>query len=457
LSSRDDDAMSDVRRALAEAGFDENAVAEAVREAPFGEAAPLAIRRRAEPLLQLFLLGDAVPSELLPVEARTLEAAGLIERDGDRVRPAVRLFPYEDLLIANDLDDRAEAGDYVPGVTNASRTLAALTIRRNVGRALDLGTGCGLQALLLTRHAETVVATDLNPRALEYVRLNAQLNGRSLETAAGNWFEPVANALFDLIAANPPFVISPDNRLLYRDSELGGEEVCRLLVRGAAARLRQDGHATVLCNWVRRSGGEPWAPLADWVTGTGCDALLLANRPVDPFRYAAQWNEPLLRDRAAFDRAVERWLEYYEREGIGAIGVGAVVLRRRDGDNWLRGYELLMPATGAAGRQLQRLFAAADRPLTDDDLLRTRFRLVEGHRLDQTLTYRGVYDPATVRMTLADGVGLVGLVDAATVEVLFAVDPCQELGRTIADLGAKPTEVLPTVRRLYEGGFLERG
>jgi hypothetical protein len=60
-------------------------------------------------------------------------------------------------------------------------------------------------------------------------------------------------------------------------------------------------------------------------------------------------------------------------------------------------------------------------------------------------------------MTLADGVGLVGQVDAAAVEVLFAVDPSQELARTIADLGAEPVDVLPTLRRLYEDGFLERG
>ena len=57
--------------------------------------------------------------------------------------------------------------DFVLGVSSASGTLAQLTIRRPVGSALDLGTGCGVQILHLARHADAIVATDVNPRALE--------------------------------------------------------------------------------------------------------------------------------------------------------------------------------------------------------------------------------------------------------------------------------------------------
>ena len=63
--------------------------------------------------------------------------------------------------------------DFVLGVSAASTTLAQLTIRRPVGRALDLGTGCGVQSLHLAGHAEQVVATDLNPRAIMLARLTA--------------------------------------------------------------------------------------------------------------------------------------------------------------------------------------------------------------------------------------------------------------------------------------------
>ena len=63
--------------------------------------------------------------------------------------------------------------EYVLGISEASSSLAQLTIREPAGRALDLGTGCGVQALHLAQHAGQVVATDVNPRALAMARLTA--------------------------------------------------------------------------------------------------------------------------------------------------------------------------------------------------------------------------------------------------------------------------------------------
>ena len=67
--------------------------------------------------------------------------------------------------------------DHVLGISSASSSLARLTIREPVGRSLDLGTGCGVQALHLAGHSREVVATDVNARALWIARINALLNG----------------------------------------------------------------------------------------------------------------------------------------------------------------------------------------------------------------------------------------------------------------------------------------
>ena len=73
--------------------------------------------------------------------------------------PLVRIDPSDDLLIARDPDRPHEIGpDTVLGVNNTTRTLAALTPRRRVARALDLATGPGGLALHLSRHSATVIA-----------------------------------------------------------------------------------------------------------------------------------------------------------------------------------------------------------------------------------------------------------------------------------------------------------
>jgi methylase of polypeptide subunit release factors len=129
--------------------------------------------------------------------------------------------------------------------------LAALTVRRRVGRALDLCTGSGAIALLAARHAEAVVGTDMSRRALRLARLNAKLNAvDGITWRQGDLFEPAGDERFDLITANPPFVISPATEFTYRDAGYEDDTLTRSVVVGAADRLREGGYATIVCNWI---------------------------------------------------------------------------------------------------------------------------------------------------------------------------------------------------------------
>lgn len=449
--------MRDVRSMLAEAGFDDDAVRATIGSVPIPAAAPLQARRIHEPraaLVRLFVLGESVPAAELPIDLEPLERAGLVKRDGGAVSPLVRLTPYAGMVFAHDEDAGADS-EFVTGINNATRTLAALTIRKNVERALDLGTGCGVQALLATRHAQEVVATDVNPRALQYTELNCRLNSRRLDLRAGNLFEPVADEQFDLIVSNPPYVISPDTDYVFRDSGLSRDLMCRAVVRGAAERLRPGGYATILCNWICRTPEETWQPLVEWVDGTRCDALLLAHGPIDPFSYAVRWNEPLAKDARAFSTAVDRWLAHYDDEGITAIGFGSIVLRRGDTDPWIRGLDLRRPPVGDAGPHVLRLFAATDNPLPAD-ITDARLALVAPHRLDQTLRYRTGYELATVTMSLEEGVGTVAQVDARALPILFALDGASSIGEALVGADEEEAAVAEaTFRELYDLGLLE--
>jgi methylase of polypeptide subunit release factors len=454
--------MRDLGARLRRAGLNEPALAELFGAAWSSEDVPLVLDRyRAGdprvPLVRAFVLGEPVDAGSLPVAADELAAAGLLELAGDRALARVRLTPFHGLLVAHD---REVAGaDAVTGVNAASRTLATLTVRKQVDRALDVGTGSGVEALLAAAHARTVVGTDVNPRALELAALAARLNGISLDLRAGSLFEPVAGESFDLIVANPPFVVSPDTEFVYRDSPLPGDAICREVVRGAAAHLRPGGFATVLCNWICRTPEERWEPLAAWVEGLDCDALLLAHGAVGPLHYASRWNEPLRSDPAAYARAVGRWLDYYEREGIVAIGIGAVVLRGRAGPGWVRGFTAPRPAAGSASAHILRLFDAADRLAgLDDDaaLLEERVGLVRGHRLEQVLAFGDEYEVAGVTMSLGEGAGLVAEIEAEVLPLLFELSPASTVRAAAVSAGLEPAAVVPTVRRLLEHGLLER-
>jgi 16S rRNA C967 or C1407 C5-methylase (RsmB/RsmF family) len=156
-----------------------------------GDADELAV------LLRLFLLGVPVArervEELVADELRArLAGAGLLVDDGEALHGASRLVPHDELLIASDHAAAAEGHvDHVPGVHRPSVALAHLTVRSEGERALDVATGNGIQAILLAAHAEHVVATDVNARALDYATFNAALNGaQNVETRLGSFFEP---------------------------------------------------------------------------------------------------------------------------------------------------------------------------------------------------------------------------------------------------------------------------
>jgi methylase of polypeptide subunit release factors len=446
---------------LQQAGLNEVALADLFGPAWVSDDIPLVLDRyrSGDPraaLVRMFALGDPVAAPSLPLDVEPLRDAGLVDVDGDTVVARVRLAPFAGVLVAHEPE--AEDADFVTGVNAASRTLAALTVRRRVERALDVGTGSGVEALLAARHATHVVGTDINPRALEYAALSARLNGVELDLRRGSLFEPVNGESFDLVVANPPFVVSPDSDFVFRDSSLPGDSICREVVRGAARHLRAGGFATVLCNWICRTPAERWEPAAQWVEGLNADALLICHGVIDPLRYASRWNEPHRSDPERYARAVGRWLDYYEREGIVGIGIGAVVLRGREGPGWVRGFDAPRPASGRAGEHIERLFAATDRLEglgSEDELLADRYALVQGHRLDQTLAFRTEYEIAGVTMALDDSVGLVAEIEPAVVQFLFEVSPAQTVGAAATGAELDPVEVLPTVRRLLELGMLD--
>ena len=383
-------------------------------------------------LVRIFVLlasesAEAADRIFAPLGAGGLERLGLVSRRDGRLVATVRLIPHDDLVIASDLGESEAGAEHVPGVQRPSNTLANLTVRRPFRRALDVGTGNGIQALLAARHAEAVVATDVNERALGFARFNVGLNGaENVELRQGTFLEPVAGERFDLVVANPPYVISPESSFVFRDSGLGRDQVSEQLVRGLPAVLEEGGLATIMVSWVQE-GDDVAARPGEWLAGSGCDAWIFHSGTDDALNAAAGWNRNIA---SATERAekIDRWLEYFRSEGIDAISYGAIVLRRRSsGANWVRSTELPRRHFGQASAALERMFAAQDfieGASTDELLLESRLRVASDVTLEQQLAQddgRWVLRQAELR--LEGGLGFTAGLDPSATRVVSGLDP----------------------------------
>jgi len=196
-----------------------------------------------------------------------------------------------------------------------------------------VGTGCGIQALHLARHAETVVATDISERALRMAATTAALSGQRWDLRAGSLLEPVAGERFDLVVANPPFVVSAGGvGHEYRDGGRAGDGISEALVRGLPGVLAEGGTAQLLANWVI-TADQPWDErVGGWLDGAGCDAWAWQREVADPGEYVTLW----LRDAgeqpgtARWNERYDAWLDWFASTGVLAVGMGLITLWRTD-------------------------------------------------------------------------------------------------------------------------------
>jgi methylase of polypeptide subunit release factors len=496
LDGRVNDLPHRIRAALLAADFTHDAVADLLgplAHAALGrnETTP-GLRRTAggsplETLTRLFLLQVPVTrahaDAALPGLVDAMAAEGLLTTTVGEVAARLDLRPYaaadaagvRDLWVVSDLTPGLDAApnrvgpEHVLGISSASTSLAQLTVRHPVGRALDLGTGCGVQALHLAAHADRVVATDVNPRALRIARLNAELNDVAdrVEVRDGSFFEPVAGETFDLVATNPPFVISPatGERLVYRDSGLPGDRAVEDIVRGLPDVLAPGAWGQVLANWVV-ARGRPWDErLGAWLDDR-CDALVVQREVLDPAAYVELW----LRDSGHhlapdYTRRYDTWLSWLEDQGVEAVGFGWIDLHRTDAGSGTR-HELLdwpweveqpvAPAVAAWGDAV-----AALRDVDDAALLAAHARVAEDVR-QETHGAPGEADPETIVLRRQRGLRRARPVDTVEAGLVGAADGDLPLGRILdalatllgRDAGALREGYLPVVRDLVREGFL---
>ncbi len=84
----------------------------------------------------------------------------------------------------------------------------------------DMGTGSGAIALALAHERPQceIIATDLSMAALVIAKKNARIQAtKNICFAAGSWFQPIKNRLFEMIVCNPPYIPVDDPHLKQGD------------------------------------------------------------------------------------------------------------------------------------------------------------------------------------------------------------------------------------------------
>ena len=507
---------ADLRADLSESGWGVEAVA-----ALLGKAADAALRREIRPpalrsvraalaagtdsspvavLTALFMLGEPVLATALDAALPRTGAAGAAviglvgePDEAGYVRARVDLRPHEAVddtgevrwWVASDLGElvtgRALAPDHVLGIGGAGLTLAGLTPRTPVSTALDLGCGCGIQTLYLLRHAEHVVATDISERALAFTAFNAALAGTDpdrLELIRGSFLEPLAGRAFDLIASNPPFVLTPPAvreaglpLMEYRDA---GGPILPGLVAGLGEHLEPGATAVLLGNWEHRGTGSWRDAVAAWVPEE-LDAWVIERELQDPVEYATMWLRDggltPERDAEGFDAALEAWIDDFEARDVRGVGFGYLIVHRprRPREPWRLLEEVTTSGQGVLGPHVAEVLEVRERLAgLDDDAVADLCPLLAPDVTEERHLIPGAAEPTVILLRQGGGLGrtlqastavaaLAGVADGelSVGQVASAVAALSELNA--ADAAALRAEMVEATRHLLTTGFLRPG
>ena len=458
-------------------------------------------------LTALFMLGEPVPAIALDAALpRTgvagAAAVGLVGEPDETgcVRARVDLRPHEAVddagevrwWVASDLGElvtgRALAPDHVLGIGGAGLTLAGLTPRTPVSTALDLGCGCGIQTLYLLRHAEHVVATDISERALAFTVFNAALAGVSvidgprpgadagsagrLELRLGSLLEPVAGRRFDLIASNPPFVLTPPAvreaglpLMEYRDA---GGPVLPALVAGLGEHLEPGGAAVMLGNW-EHYGADSWRDAVSAWIPEGLDAWVIEREVQDPVEYATMWlrDGGLTPERHAesFDAALGAWIGDFEARGVEGIGFGYLIVHRPESPrgHWRLLEEVSTSGQGVLGPHVAEVLRTRELLSgLDDDAVAALRPVLAPDVTEERHFVPGASEPTVILLRQGGGLGRTVQASTAVAALAGVADGELSVGQiasavaslTGVDADALRAELVEAVRRLATHGFL---
>jgi methylase of polypeptide subunit release factors len=200
--------------------------------------------------------------DLPPHMVALMRAAGVLRADGDGWRSTLRLSSLGGQLYFHSAYPTiaANAVFFGPDTYRFVRVLQAELGAQPLARAVDIGCGAGPAAIVIALHSPQadVLAVDINDDALRLTAVNAALAGTGNVQPLHSNLLAAVDGQFDLIVANPPYLLDPCERA-YRHG--GGELGAGLsldIVRASLGRLAPGGRLLLYTGVAIVDGADPF-------------------------------------------------------------------------------------------------------------------------------------------------------------------------------------------------------
>ena len=251
------------------------------------------------------------PDSIEPEIVSLMRAGGILRQHGNLLASTLRVSRLGDLLFLHSAypTNESDAVFFGPDTYRFARYIEAELAKADTmpRRLVDIGCGSGAGALLAAKAsgAPDIVLVDINPAALHLARINAAAAGIAVRTAASDILQDI-DGTFDLVVANPPYLVDDDKRVYRHGGDLRGAGLSLRIAQEAAERLNPGGRLLLYSASAIADGIDAFkAAVVPALHARGCSVTY---EEIDP----DVWGEEL--DRPAY-REVDR---------IAVVGVHAL-------------------------------------------------------------------------------------------------------------------------------------
>lgn len=246
----------------------------------------------------------------LPFEARAVAPelmaemahAGIVARTGTLLRSTVRIASLGDDLFLHSAYPTVEenAVFFGPDTSRFARFLGHALAQREVQprplRVLDVGCGSGAGGIAVARTLAAmgipakVVMNDINPLALQYTAVNAEVAGVTVTLAQGDALAAV-EGMFDLIVSNPPYLDDTAQRAYRHGGARLGRALSARIAADSLKRLAPGGQLLLYTGVAMVDGEDPFlAEMRPLLAASGTD---WSYAEIDPDVFGEELERPV--------------------------------------------------------------------------------------------------------------------------------------------------------------------